>query len=761
MSRKQAWLAVFLIFLVSAFFGYQIKDIHFDYNFDKFFKPDDAQTEYFNTHKETFGTDNDFILIALENEAGVFDEIFLENIDSLTKKLERVPHVEKVISPINLKNPVRDRHTGLVFSSPLLQGNRMNDSLRATSDPFYADNFFSLSTKAISIVVLTEQNLSKKKSDVVDSNLREILSNTTFENYHLAGRAIGQVVYIQKIQKEFLLFLALSMILVIIILFIIFRSFRGIIIPLVTVLLSVLWSLGILNLAGLGIGILLNMLPPVIFVVGMSDAVHLYSRYLEELKKGNSKEHAIHETIYDTGLATLLTSITTSVGFASLYFTGIPSLQEFGLIIASGVLAAFIIAITLLPAWLVLTHIPEKTLKVQKRSIWSSFLENSFSRIIRSRNKIFIGVGVLLIAFAILGSGVELNNFLLEDLQEDEPLRKDFEFFDMNFSGVRPFEMGIRSKDSSSLLTYETMEHIEDLQVYLKNEYGVGAIQSPVELAKRINRSLNRGLVENYRLPESSSEWNKVKRVLKQSSGSSIIENYTTEDFTYFRISGRTSDLGGKIFNKKDAKLQEFLQKSGLEEKYEIQTTGTGKLIDRTNQNLVSSLSKGLGMAILLIAVIVMFLFRSLKMLMIALVPNLIPLLALVAIMAVFNIDLKMSTSIIFTIAFGIAVDDTIHMLSRYRLELKKGKAHLIAVRNSFRYTGKALIMTTLILLGGFFGMSFSSFKSTHYIGVLVSCTLIFALIFDLTVLPALLAISKKNTRPLLSGPKPSPQTKE
>jgi predicted RND superfamily exporter protein len=746
MNKKQARLAVILILLISAFLGYQIRDIHFDYNFDKFFKPDDLQTEYFNEHRNTFGTDNDFILIALENKAGVFEQSFLNRIDSLTEKLERVPHVVKVISPTTLKSNVRDRHTGMVFSSPLLRGDRERDSLRAFSDPSYADNFFSKSTHAISLVVLTEQNLSKNKSDVVDSHLRDVLNKTVFDDYHLAGRAIGQVVYINKIQKEFLMFMALSVVLVIIILFIMFRSFRGIIIPLVTVLLSVVWSLGILNLANLGIGILLNMLPPVIFVVGMSDAVHLYSRYLEELRKGNSKEKAIHEMIFDTGLATLLTSITTAVGFASLYFTGIPSLQEFGLITASGVIAAFIIAITLLPAWLVLTRLPEKTLKIQTRSIWSRFLENSFSTVIRSRNRIFISVGLLLVVFVFLGSKIELNNFLLEDLQEDEPLRQDFEFFDKNFSGVRPFEMGIKSKDSTSLLSYESIQDINELQSYLESEYGVGAIQSVVELSKSVNRSINRGLNENYKLPEKPSEWQNVERIIKKSSGSAFIDNYATKDFSYFRISGRTSDLGGKVFNRKDAELEQFLKESGLDEKYDIQTTGTGKLIDRTNQNLVSSLSKGLGVAILLIAGIVMFLFRSIKMLLIALVPNIIPLVALVAIMAAFNIDLKMSTSIIFTIAFGIAVDDTIHMLSRYRLELGKGKSHIISVRNSYTYTGKALIMTTLILLGGFFGMSFSSFKSTHYIGVLVSCTLVLALIFDLTVLPSLLAISKKKS---------------
>lgn len=743
MNRKQALVTISILVLASFFFGYQLKDTHFDYNFDKFFKPKDVQTKYFNLHRNTFGTDNDFILIALENKKGVFEPGFITRVDSLSSQLMRIPYVKKVVSATNLKVPIRDRHTGMLFNKPLLNGNRSEDSLRAYSDPAYGDLFFSKSSQSLNIVVFTEQKLSKKKCDVVDTQIRDLLNNQDFDDYHLAGRAIGQVVYINKIQREFLLFMALSILLVIVILFIMFRSFRGVIIPLITVLLSVIWSLGILNLANLGIGILLNMLPPVIFVVGMSDAVHLYSRYLEELRKGNSKEKAIHETIFDTGLATFLTSLTTAIGFGSLYFTGIPSLQEFGIITACGVIAAFIIAITLLPAWLVLTAVPEKTLKLYSKSLWSQFLENSFSNIVRSRNKIFVATGVLFILFVSLGSQIELNNFLLEDLQKDEPLRKDFEFFDKHFSGVRPFEMGLKSRDANELLNLNTIRDIDMIQQYLEKEYGVGGIQSMAEVVKNTNRAINRGLNDYYSIPQDTVQWKKIERIMKNAVGSSAIQAYTTEDYSYFRISGRTSDLGGKTFNEKDKKLQSFLKKRGYLDKYEIKTTGTGKLIDRTNQNLVSSLSKGLGVAILLIALIVMILFRSLRMLVIALIPNIIPLVALIAIMAVFNIDLKMSTSIIFTIAFGIAVDDTIHMLSRYRLELRKGKSHLIAVRNSYAHTGKALIITTLILLGGFFGMSFSSFKSTQYIGILVSCTLVLALIFDLTILPALLAISK------------------
>jgi predicted RND superfamily exporter protein len=215
------------------------------------------------------------------------------------------------------------------------------------------------------------------------------------------------------------------------------------------------------------------------------------------------------------------------------------------------------------------------------------------------------------------------------------------------------------------------------------------------------------------------------------------------------RMFGRVADLGAQAFAERNTRLYKWLAETGLAAKYDVHITGTGTLIDRTNQNLVSSLSKGLGVAFLLISLIMGFMFGSLSMVIIALIPNVLPLITVAAVMTLTGIDLKMSTSIIFTIAFGIAVDDTIHLLSRYKLELLKGRSRLMALRNSYVHTGKALVITSIILFGGFIGMCFSTFQSTYYIGLLVTLTLFFALLFDLTLLPALVAAfgGKKRTK--------------
>lgn len=744
MTKKWAVFFLFAVVAATVLFGLTLPDTKFDYDFDKFFKPDDEPTQYFNNHRDIFGTDNDFILIGVVNQGGVFDPSFLSEIEKLTAEVKELPYVKDVISPATLDNYVREPLTGTIFQTKVIRGDREKDSIRVFSDPSLVDNIFSITAPAISLVVITEPKLSKNKSDVISTALKSTIQKYKFNDVHLAGRAIGQVVYVDKIQTEFSLFMGIALVFIIILLFIMFRSVRGVLIPLATVLIAVVWSIGILNLSGKGISILLNMLPPVIFVVGMSDAVHLYSRFLEELRDGATKARAIHQMVFDTGLAAFFTSITTAIGFASLYLTGIPALQEFGVITASGVIAAYVISITMLPAWLVLTEPPHKVINNVKGN-WQKQLDGILLPIIHHRRWVVLGTLIIALGFGFAASKLELNNYILEDLKPDEPMRKDFAFFDVNFAGVRPFELGLKlKKEDDSFLTPQNIEKLNTLEQYLKTTYGVHALLSPVAAAKESNRMRHGGKNEFYTLPDSESDWKKTEKDLKAILKTGKLKPVLTNDQHYARISGRTGDLGAQYFDSANVALQTFAEAEGITDIMDIEITGTGTLIDRTNQNLVFSLSKGLGTAFLLIAVLMGLMFRSFKMVLIALIPNLLPLIAIGGVMAISGVDLKMSTSIIFTIAFGIAVDDTIHLLSRYKLEMINGRSPNLALRNAFVHTGKAIIITSIILFGGFISLCFSSFQSTFYIGLLVTLTLAFALFFDMTILPALL--SRKET---------------
>lgn len=746
-NKKNSVFALVLLLALSAFFASTLPNTGFDYNFDKFFKPDDQATKYFESHRDTFSTDNDFILIGLVNNDGVFDPSFLTEVEKLTGELEKMPHVTSVLSPTNAKVPVREPLTGTLFQRPLLSGNRGLDSIRVHSDPSVTGNLFSKDTTAISIVGMTTEFLNKDDSDELSESLNAILKKYDFDGIHLSGRAIGQVVFIKKIQTEFVMFMSIAMGFVVVLLFVMFRSFRGVILPVFTVLLAVVWSIGILNLAGKGISILLNMLPPVIFVVGMSDAVHLYSRYLEELKKGVSKSEAIKLMTTDTGLATLLTSATTSIGFASLWFTGIPALQEFGVMTAVGVMAAFVIAIIMMPACLTLFSEPKRYLASANIKRWDGFLLTLFNFVTKHRKMVFVSTGALTVAMIVAIGNIDLNNYLLEDLKKSEKLRQDFTFFDQYFSGVRPFDMGLKWQNEADIYGPAYFQTLEKIHEFLEASYGAGAVVSPLTVMKELNRSKHGGRNEHYLLPKKESEVQSLIKDFKKILKTGKIAHLTTEDGGYVRVLGRVGDLGAKHFTEKNEELTRFLEKEGISNIISANITGTGTLIDRTNQTLVVSLSKGLGAAFVLISVLMGLMFRSFRMVLIALAPNLLPLLAVGAVMAIAGINLNMSTGIIFTIAFGIAVDDTIHLLSRYKLELMKGKTKLTAMRNAYLYTGKALIITSIILFGGFIGLCFSSFQSTFFIGLFVNLTLAFALLFDFSLLPPLIIPKDENEK--------------
>ena len=738
MRKTWAVFSLGLVTLVTAYFGFILPDTQFDYDFDTFFKPDDAATQYFKHHRETFGTDNDFILIGLVSQSGVFNSGFLNNVDSLTEKLEALPLVKRVVSPGNLFYPVRAPLIGTIFQKRVLSGKREADSLRVFRDPSLTGNIFSTDTTAISLVVTTDPGLSKSKSDQISASIHRVTEEFDFDGVHLAGRAIGQVVYVHKIQTEFGIFMGISLLFIVLLLLVTFRSFRGILLPLATVLIAVVWAIGLLTLSGKGISILLNMLPPIIFVVGMSDAIHLYSRYLEELRKGESREVAIRRMVFQTGKAAFYTSLTTAIGFASLYFTGIPALQDFGIFTAAGVMSAYAVAILLMPSWLRLTPVPRKSI-ARSEGNWEQFLQRLYTVVVERRKTISVGAVVLTILLAGVVSQIKLNSFILDDLRPDEPLRKDFAFFETYFSGVRPFEMGVKLRDSAgTLLDRKHLLALNEIEQMLRTDYDVHAIQSPVAVIKAVNRMDHNGDNHYYRLPGTEREWRKAERTVNTALKSGKLHSVLTDDGRYASISGRTSDYGSRYFESANARLMDFIDTQQYDREMEFEITGTGTLIDRTNQNLVSSLGKGLGTAFLLIAVVMGLLFKSVKMALIALIPNLLPLLALGAVMTLAGIALKMSTSIIFTIAFGIAVDDTIHILSRYRLESRSGTTET-AFKRAFIHTGKSVILTSIILLGGFISLCFSSFQSTFYIGLLVSLTLIFALLFDLCLLPVLI----------------------
>ncbi len=724
----------------------------FDYNFENFFPQDDPETEFFKTYRHLFESDNDYIIIGLENRGGVFDPDFLNRADALVDELQALPNVDTVISPTRFETALRDPFIGTVFRKPLLRRDDrealLRDSAKIWERNELIGTFFSADGQSIALQVNHKQYLSKQACDTISIDIERVLSQAPFDATHAVGRSIGQRYYVQTMQRELIVFTSLGILLIITFLWIAFRSAWGIWVPISVVLLSVVWVLGIMKLTGKPIDIMLIILPTIIFVVGMSDVVHILTRYFEELRKGLSKVGAVKVAFKEVGLATLLTSLTTAVGFLTLMTSSIQPIANFGSTTAIGVFVAFVLAFTMLPAVLILSPRPDVDAKPSSQMFWNRQLHRSLRWTFRNKRLILILSGLIIVVSVIGLSRIEVNNFLLEDLKDSDPLKKEFVYFEEHFAGGRPFELAIVMHDGAQIFDRQVLSDLDQLEEYLTASYGVGSIISPARILKTANREMQGGADVYFTIPDEQADIDKLVRTVKRFDKDSVLQLFVNEPRAIARMQGKVGDLGAREFAKRNTALNAYMDEELADRQFDIRITGTANLVDLNNESLAVDMTFGLGIAFIVVALIIGLLFKSIRMVIICLIPNILPLLMIAGYMGFTGIDLKVSTSIIFTIAFGIAVDDTIHFMSKLRLELAKGKSMLYALKRTHLSTGKAIIVTSIILCGGFFTLILSGFLGTFYIGLLVSMTLLFAVMADLFLLPVLIMLFfKRNNK--------------
>ena len=753
MYRKQAKLTLAIIFLITVACVYSASQLRLDYNFQNFFPIGDPNLEYYEQYREWFENDNDYLLVGLRRQEGVFDEQFLAKVDSLTRYASSLDEVVEVSSPTNIRRTVVGPMGPIAV--PYLHwddpSRYAQDSIQIFESPTLVGSFFSADGQSIAIIIKHSQFLPKEKGEVLLNELEPVVAALDFEEAHIAGKSRAQVVYIGKMQNELIGFLGASFLLVTIFLALTYRSLFGILLPLLVVALGVVGILGVMGAAGKDLDLMMILLPTIMFVVGMSDVVHIMTKYIEELRHGATKVEAIKVTFKEVGLATFLTSLTTSVGFFTLYFANIAPIKEFGLYTAIGVFMAFLMAFTVLPSMLILLRTPKVAYREKNKEWWNKLLRTLFIRVLRARHIIVVLSGIVLVVSLAGLTQIEVNSLLLEDITGRDPLKLDFEYFDETFGGTRPFEMSVTVTDSGmTVYDLAVLREMEKVNDYLRNEYGAQNLLSPVLLVKTLYQAQNGGIQANFRLPDSEQELQRTLRYLNRITRNSATTPLNTPDLKVARITGKMGDIGSKITLEKNDSLMAWAKENITLPGVELRITGTSLLIDKNNEYLANNMMQGLAIAFAVISLIVGAMFKSVRMVLITLIPNMIPLLMVAAIMGFMDITLKLSTSIIFTIAFGIAVDDTIHFISKLRIEVDKEKSLIYALKRTFLHTGKAIIITSIILAGGFLTLIFSTFGGTYYIGLLVGLTLIFALVVELTLLPVLVLWFFKRRKTLL-----------
>lgn len=750
MTRAKAFLILFLVVAISTFSVFNVSKLKFDYDFEAFFPQNDSETDFYLQFRKDFESDNDFIIVALENVNGIFDFEFLKKVDDLANDLRSLEEIEEVITITQLKETVRDPFLGSVFTKPMFRWEQPEnypiDSLKLFQTQGLKGLFFSEDGRSLTINLKHTEGLSKAKGDMLSQQVQDLVNAYDFEGAHLVGRTIGQRMYVEMMIQELLMFISISLLITIVFLFVAFRSGWGVVIPTLIVLISILWTLGFMKIIGKDIDLMITVLPTIIFVVGMSDSVHVLTKYLQELRNGRDKNEAIKYAFKSIRLATFLTALTTSIGFLTLVLSNIKPISDFGIYISVGVMLAYGLTFSMLPALLFLGK-PKRLITFSTSDdFWTKKLSYAFRWVLRNRNKLFLG-GFAITFIGLYGLSIlKVDNVILEDLKDDHVLKQEFQYFEQHYAGARPFEMAVVLNENTEVFNEATLTALDEIDNFLLNEYGVGSLMSFPILIKSANKSLNGGSDDYYSIP-SGSRLRMVKKALNNAEIKEVSSLFFNPEKKILRVSGKVGDIGRKHYESLNERLDNFIEEKKYSKLFTVKVTGTAHLIDLNNKYLVENMVLDLMLSVMAIGLIMSIIYKSWKMFFLTVIPNVIPLILVGGIMGFAGIPIKVSTSIIFNIAFGIAVDDTIHFLARVRTLLAEGYNVQYAVKRTFLTTGKAMIITTLILCGGFMTLIFSNFLGTFYIGLLITTTLIIGVITELIFAPlVILFFFKKKT---------------
>ncbi len=720
--------------VITVFLGWNTRNIDFDFEFEKFFPKDHPESRLYLEHVEQFGYDNDFLHIILQNSGSVFDTSFLRRASAFEESLLKLDHVERTYSPLSLFHVIKSP-TGLIVF-PLIhtddQRKLAQDSARVYGNEFYRAAF-SEKGDAISIYLNHDHFNDPEISESLLSNIEAKAREFELEHVRLVGKLSASGVFIRYIQEDFGKFLIGSLILSFGLLLVIFRKLQSAILPFVISLLSIIWLFGLMGLLGVKINLLTSLIPPILFFVSMSDAVHLMNA-VSKSEESDQKRKLV-AGVQIVWLPTMLTSVTTAIGFLSLLWINTIPVQTLGIFTSIGILFAFMITFSL-------GVMISSTSKSGGVVFFNA--STSYAKFLHRHSKKYWLAASLVVALLIPGLfQLEINAYLLDDLPPDSQVRKDFDYTDINLGGSKPYEIRVEVADSAlSVWDKEVMDEIVKIEEYLLRSYPVTKVQSPATIVKYLTMANNGGLNENYAYPTSEREYQTTLR-LKNRIDPKRMNKLVTEDGKVARLIGFFPELGSKETGRRNRKMLDHLKGNIDQSLLRYHITGTTYLIDKSHELLSRNLLLGLVTAVLIIGALLGMYFRSWKLLVISLIPNLIPLLMVAGIIGWFGISLKMTTSIIFAVTFGIAVDDTIHVMSGFLHSKIKDPDQRLA--HTFKHAGNAVIITTVIMCAGFCLFLFSNFGATYYLGLFILISLIAALLVDLTILPLLLLHSSKN----------------
>ncbi|MCH8567988.1 MAG: MMPL family transporter [Balneolales bacterium] len=741
-NRKPILITAVILALLSI---YPVLQIEADFSLEGFFPENDPTIDAYQSFSEEYGRDDNVIVIGLEHN-DILSDAFLDELRSFTGSLIEVSFVSEVLSLLDAQRLVNI--DGSLRAESYFPNGKISDpetlKRELLFDPFTEGILINddATFTAIYLFIDEEDNHFPERQQLI-GELNELVSEMRANGFEVfvAGIPFFRNQYVNVLNQEIIFYISISSVLIILLLWFLFRNAQGIVIPIMIVWLTILFTVVILYLSGGYFEVLTSTIAPILLCVGVADSVHMLSKYRDNRLAGMLRSRAMKESLIVLGSATFLTSVTTAVGFATLLTSNVIPMRTFGLYTAIGVMVAYIITIFLLPSMMPYfsDKIPGSTGSIPGGRVHNAigaFLRHTFRISIRYHKAVVI---VTLLVTVGIGTGIsqlKVNGFVFDDVGQDSPLIADSHIIGERLSPQFPLEILIDTGIEDGVSSPDLLSRVALLEEKLLSYPEFAKTRSLRTLIERVHMVMSPEEAETEPLPQNQQLIAQYLLLMEITDGEAL-EQFT--DFTYqqIRVSTQAFDAGSHRVNQIRSELIGWLDEHFPDEN--ITLTGTTILVADLTDNIVFSLASSIMLAFVFISLIMARLFRNTRLVIISLLPNIMPLVVVAGIMGYFGIDIKPSTAVIFTIAFGIAVDDSIHYLARFRIELQRGRTLLEAMRITTERTGRAILLTSAILLVGFGTLGNSEFDSTMYMGQLVSLTIFMAIVADLFFLPALI----------------------
>ena len=735
-----------VLLAITIFFGWFAAHVKFNNTIETYFFADDL--EDYNRFLDQFGTD-EIIVVAFETE-NVFTVENLRLIDAISEQLEALPHVRRVLGLTTAELVYGDDDTvhfdDLIEEMPPTPEELALIRQRALDDPIIPGTLISRDAKNTAIIAEIDHIVGEFDYKVELLNrIRKILEKEearTGKDFFIGGTAVLDDAIFNYTKKDQTISSLLMVFVIIVTMFLMFRQIGMTILPVLVVLITTIWTYGFLAILGFQLNVISTIIGPLVLAVGVADSMHIIADYLQKVSAGNStKVECIGRSFSDLLAPCLMTSVTTMFGLLSLLTTDLAPLREFGLVSAGGVLFAFVVSIFLLPVLLYFLPVPREK---QQGRIQDGLISKLLRRLGQwSRRRavaVLVIASVATIPAVIMLSRLAIGTNTLDYFRKNDPVRVQTEWIDANIGGTTSLEFLIDAHEENALKHPDMLQRMDRFQSFLEDIDGVTGVYSAIDLVKALNKAFSGGDDRKFAIPSTYAE---VAQQMLIVEGSKDFEEFLSYDYSKGRIMARVEIGKSQKLAHRMPEIERRLEEI-FADAADVAPTGVVYLMHKMENYILSSQIRSFALAFVVIIIALMIMLRSVGFGLLSMIPNFLPILFTMALMPLLGISLDIGTVMVASVALGLVIDDTIHFLARLRSEMEQSSDIKKSISNSISHVGRPIIYTSIVLSLGFSVMVFASFNPIISFGILSGIVILFAMIFDLVVLPAIIGLIRK-----------------